>query len=122
MNLRRKKIGARGENLAVSYLKRRGYRIIERNYRCRHGEVDAIARDGDTLVFVEVKTRSEGSFGTPLDAVSPAKRNKLVMLANWYLLSQKIQDVPVRFDVVAVDVSGTEPSITVVRNAFDSSG
>jgi len=118
----RKKIGARGEDLAISELKGHGYKIIERNYRCRHGEVDAIARDGDTLVFVEVKTRSEDSFGSPLEAVTVSKRRKISTLARWYVASRHLEEVPVRFDVVAVDVSGAKPEITLIRSAFDDSG
>lgn len=84
-----KSLGSKGEDLAVRFLKRKGYRIIERNYKTPIGEIDIIAQDGGTLVFIEVKTRTSASFGYPFEAVDRKKRQKLKNLALLYLKKRR---------------------------------
>ena len=98
--------GARAERAAEEFLKSRGWRILERNYRTRLGEIDLVARDGDTVVFVEVRARSSTAFGTPQETVTREKRRRLVRTAQAYAQSRRL-DVPLRFDVVAFSPEGT---------------
>ena len=102
MTLQTKKLGARGEQIAINYLQNRGYRILERNYRNRLGEIDIIARQGRDLVFIEVKTRSDNHFGSPFDSVTAAKQRQLSKVALEYLSKHNWLDHPARFDVVSV--------------------
>ncbi len=96
-----KKLGNKGEDIASAYLEKKGYRIIERNYKTNTGEIDIIARDKETVVFIEVKTRADYSFGYPYEAVHYRKRQKLKSLALMYM--KKIgKEVPVRFDVLSI--------------------
>lgn len=91
-----------GEEEAARYLGRRGLAIRERNWRCRAGEMDLVALDGGTVVFVEVKTRSGSGFGAPAEAVTPAKQRRLRQVAAWYLTEKGLHGAPCRFDVVSV--------------------
>ena len=117
---RRAPFGKRGEDLACEALRRRGYVVVERRFRTRMGEIDVVARDGDTIVFVEVKTRSSGSFGTPLEAVTWRKRQRLCTMAAEYVLARGLTGAPCRFDVVAiVEPGGSAPQVEIVRRAFD---
>lgn len=95
-------VGATGEDRAVDHLVRKGYRIVERNYRCKVGELDVIARDGGVLVFVEVRSRRSSEYGNALDAVSWHKRRKVTRVAMAYLTARKPRFVEARFDVVAI--------------------
>ncbi|WP_327086834.1 YraN family protein [Nonomuraea sp. NBC_01738] len=99
----RQELGKEGEQLAVAYLQARGMEIIQRNWRCRHGEIDILARDGGSLVVVEVKTRSSRSHGTALESVRPAKLSRLRVLATQWLRAQ-----PLRFDTVRIDIIALE--------------
>ena len=119
MKNRRQKLGHRGETLAARYLKKAGYRIIETNYRTRLGEIDIIAKDGDTIVFVEVKTRASVHFGSPKWAVTPKKQRKISMVALTYLKDKNQNAARARFDVVAVISSRDKPQVEIVKNAFD---
>jgi len=116
----RKALGALGEKKAAEYLKKKGYRIRERNYRCREGEIDIVARDKDCLVFVEVRTRTGSGFGTPEESVTAVKREKLVSVALSYLQTHKDLPASWRFDVVAIEVDreGKVSRLEVVRNAI----
>ncbi|MCD7908099.1 MAG: YraN family protein [Clostridium sp.] len=101
MNNRR--TGSEYEALAADYLTGRGYRVLERNFRCRQGEIDLIARDGRYLVFVEVKYRSSLSKGAPAEAVGPLKQKRIRQAAAFYLYSRGLPfDTPCRFDVVSI--------------------
>ena len=95
-------IGARGEMAAIRYLERVGYRVIERNWSCPFGEADIIALDDETLVFIEVKTRTGISKGFPSEAVDARKRSRYEKIAAWYLKDYAEVDIPVRFDVIAL--------------------
>jgi len=111
--------GAAGEDVAVSYLQKAGYRILQRNYRTRIGEIDVIAREGDTLVFVEVKTRSGRGFGLPQAAVDYKKQSKITRVALTYLSQKKEMEMHCRFDIVAVwkQIAGFQ--VELIRNAFE---
>jgi putative endonuclease len=115
----RSALGERGEALAVEVLKAKGYRIIERNFRGSVGEIDIVAREAQTLVFVEVKTRETDRFGTAKWAVDRKKMRKVSMAALEYLNRKSWGDRPARFDVVAVDFSPAGPQVELYRNAFD---
>ncbi len=106
-------LGQTGEEIARRYLRSCGYRIVGRNWRCRFGELDLIARDGETLEFVEVKARTRDGFGGPEGAVTPRKRARMVAAARAYL-RELGADLPVRFDVVTVRPG----KVTLYRDAF----
>lgn len=128
MTREKDELGKRGEALAASFLKRKGYRIIDRNWEGRRGEIDLVARDGQTIVFVEVKTRSTKSFGSPKDAVTTRKINHIHAVAKEYLKKKRKEGKSVRFDVVAVSIKGNtlfdrmrSPQIEHIENAFEVS-
>lgn len=114
----RQRLGADGEAIACAELERLGYRVIERNYRTRFGEIDVVAEDEGTIVFVEVKTKSDGSFGDPVDEVTPQKQRQIVSMGLAYASFCCPRDTPCRFDVVAVDASLQPPAITLYKDAF----
>jgi putative endonuclease len=116
---RRQQYGEAGEALAAHLLRRQGYRILETNYRTPIGEIDIIARERDTIVFVEVKARRSLHFGHPKTAVTAHKRRKLSMLALYYLKTTGQSGAKARFDVVAISTAPERPEVEIVRNAFD---
>ncbi len=119
MTQARLSLGKQGENLACRELRRRGYAILARRYRTRWGEIDIVARDGDTLVFVEVKTRRSTGFGGPVAAVNFKKQRRLINMARSYLLGLPGPEPPCRFDVVGVTLAtGEPPAVEVVVHAF----
>ncbi len=115
---RRRSTARLGEWLAAAYLRLKGYRIEARNWRCALGEIDLIARRGDVLVFVEVKTRTSRAAGAPEEAVTAAKRGRLVRLAQAYLARNRGGAPGCRFDVVAVDASRFPPRLRHLPGAF----
>ena len=115
--------GNRGEAIACGHLERSGFVILARNYRCRSGEVDIVARDGAATVFVEVKERHGSSHGEGHEAVTFGKRRRIIRAARLYAASRGLSEGPIRFDVVSIDWgSGAEPRIRHDRGAFDSEG
>ncbi len=120
MTRARASLGKLGEDLAVGELERRGYAILARRYRRRGGELDIVARDGETLVFVEVKTREGDAFGDGHEAVTALKRRRMTQIAIDYMMRHRLTGVPCRFDVVSIRVDGGRPSIELVQNAFDA--
>lgn len=112
--------GKLGEEMAVSFLMQNGYQIDERNWHGgREGEIDIIARQGDLLVFVEVKTRFSDSYGQPVQAVGPAKQRQIGRLAKKYLyLNQLYGKVDCRFDVVSIKFSNGQKTIEHIEDAF----
>ncbi len=121
MTRARQSLGRLGEDLACRELRRRGYAILARRFRTRYGEIDVIARDGPTLVFVEVKTRRTAAFGGPTAAVNAAKQRRLVNMARSYLIGLGGPAPPCRFDVVGVTAGpGRPPILEVVRDAFSA--
>jgi putative endonuclease len=119
MSDRRQRLGILGEDLACTELQQRGYAILERRYRTRHGEIDIIARDGEVTVFVEVKTRIGTDFGDGADAVTAWKQRRISKMAVDFLVRHRLHDRPCRFDVVAVDMTGGSATIDVYTHAFD---
>jgi len=116
-------LGRAGERAAEEFLRRRGYTIVERNFRCRGGEVDLIALRRGVVVFVEVKTRRRGAAVGPFEAVTPRKRRRLLCAARHYLARYRLEDRAARFDVVAVWAdSGGGLKCEVVEAAFDAGG
>jgi putative endonuclease len=117
----RRQLGKRGEEAAARYLSEKGLRILERGYRVRCGEIDLIARDGDELVFVEVKTRRSLRCGDPLEAVTETKRRRILRAASLYLQSTGSWDSPCRFDIVAVRFGpGGAEEVEHLRAAFQA--
>ncbi|MGA2955899.1 MAG: YraN family protein [Thermodesulfobacteriota bacterium] len=119
MTQERLSLGKKGEELAIGQLKALKYKILERNFKCPLGEIDIIARDKSTLVFVEVKTRATRDFGGPAAAVDWRKQRQLSKVALTYLNKKKLSNVPARFDVVAVELISPFPRIEVIPNAFE---
>jgi putative endonuclease len=119
--VKRKFLGKWGENVAREYLQKRGYQIIETNFRCREGEIDIIAQDKEYLVFVEVRTRRGFEFGTPEESVTTAKKKKLISLAFIYLQNHRNLPALWRFDVVAeeLDRGGQITRLELIQNAIN---
>ena len=115
----RKQFGKRGEELAVSFLRKKGYKVIELNFRSRTGEIDIIARHKGRIVFVEVKTRRSGRYGDPKFAVTAQKKRKISMVALEYLKKHHTLQTPARFDVVAIQSSKAEVTVDIIPNAFE---
>jgi putative endonuclease len=137
MTLARQQLGMSGESLAVAELERRGYAILARRYRTKHGEIDVVADDRGITVFVEVKARTTREFGSAAEAVTPWKQRRLVSMAGDYLVRNRLTDRPCRFDVVTVDFVPEQnrgagspdapaasapagPEVVVYVNAFDA--
>ena len=119
--LDRIRLGKSGEDAACRELRRRGYEILARGYRTRFGELDIVARDGATVVFVEVKTRRTVAFGAPAEAVGAHKQHKIWLMASDYLQHRGWHDCPCRFDVVAISVDAQgRQRIELFKDAFDS--
>jgi putative endonuclease len=116
----RQSLGKTVESLACAELERRGYAIIARRYRTRFGEIDIVARDGETTVFVEVKTRAGDAFGGAAAAVTGWKQRRITNMAVDYLSRHQLHDRPCRFDVVTVDVVDGGAQVEVYPHAFDS--
>lgn len=115
-----KTLGERGEAIAVAYLKGQKFTIVERNFRCKAGEVDIVARDGKTFVFVEVKARRTLSFGPPQLAVTPFKQRQISKAALTWLAKNRLHESNARFDVIAILLREHQvPEIDHIRNAFD---
>ncbi|MFO7606445.1 MAG: YraN family protein [Desulfurivibrionaceae bacterium] len=115
-------LGRRGEELACRFLKKGGYKILEKNYRGHLGEIDLVAREGGCLVFVEVKTRSTTAFGHPLESINPRKQHQLSKVAAEYLAAHGGAEQFCRFDAVSILLVSGEPLIELVKNAFEING
>ena len=118
MTYARQQLGLYGEDLARAELERLGYQILDRRYRSRFGEIDIIAQDEATVVFVEVKTKTDSRFGDPAEMVTPQKQRRLGSMAEEYVSGHALHAMPCRFDVVSVDASGQPARITVYKDAF----
>jgi putative endonuclease len=112
--MNKRDVGLIGEETAVRALKKRGYKILERNHTTRFGEIDIIAEEGGSLVFVEVKKRNTGQFGDALSAITRTKRRHMVKSALWYMKKHKCFDRHVRFDAVGLDGE----QVKIVKSAF----
>lgn len=112
------RLGDKGEGLAAKFLQKKGFAILEQNYKTRAGEIDIIAMDGGTLVFVEVKTRENLYYGRPFEAVTSLKRRKISNAAMLYLKRLKIIP-PCRFDVVSIFYERGRPELELIQDAFE---
>jgi putative endonuclease len=122
MSVSNRDIGIMGEDLAVKYLKRNNYKILERNFRCRMGEIDIVAKDKDYICFVEVKTRFCTAYGSPAEAVTRAKQHKISSVAQYYILKRNYFDLNCRFDVVEILINNKQngyASIGLIKDAFE---
>lgn len=118
MSRYRQQLGIEGEDLACAELEKLGYAIVERRYRSRFGEIDVVANDAGTVVFVEVKTKTSGSFGDPVEEVTPQKQRQIVSMGQEYAAFCCPPNTNCRFDVVGVDLSEGPPRITHYKDAF----
>lgn len=115
INMNKRIVGSRYEQEAAEYLKSQGYRILMMNYRCRLGEIDIVAMDGNTLVFCEVKYRKSLRYGSPAEAVDLKKQNRIERTTGIYLMEHSLSpDIQIRFDVVAI----LNHTFTLYKNAF----
>ncbi|QDU10981.1 YraN family protein [Gimesia aquarii] len=122
-----KLLGDQGERAAIKFLKQAGYSILAKQYRTGQGEIDVIALDGQTVVFVEVKTRRSDSKGKPFEAITPQKQSQLTRLASSFLKKHKLLQQPARFDVISIlwpraRANSAKPEIQHFQNAFAPSG
>ena len=118
MSLFNKLLGKEGEDQAAKFLVKKGYRILERNYRTRNGEIDLITLHEGAVVFVEVKTRTNDAYGAPELAVNARKQGRMIKAALGYIKYKKLHQVPCRFDVVAISSSAGQP-VELIQNAFE---
>lgn len=119
MTRERLELGAHGEALAYRKIQCLGYKKIVRNYRCSLGELDLVAEDGDTLVFIEIKTRRGRPTSFAKEAVTARKRRKLSALALAYMKAHNCMDMRARFDVIAISLDSGPPQIELIQNAFE---
>jgi putative endonuclease len=112
-------LGKDGERIAELFLKKKGYKLVERNYRCAAGELDLVMLDRRVIVFVEVKTRTGSGYGTPLEAVAVRKQKKMIYVAEFFLSAKKLSQREARFDVVGVSWPGAQPLVEHIENAFE---
>ncbi|HDY68305.1 MAG TPA: YraN family protein [Candidatus Scalindua sp.] len=119
-----KKLWIKGENLAKKFLKKNGYKILKRNYVSKNGEIDIVAYDRGTIAFVEVKTRLSESFGPPELAITNKKRSKIIRTSLNYLITNKIEEMDYRFDVVSIlfKKDSNNPNIELLKSAFTADG
>ncbi|MBD3169097.1 MAG: YraN family protein [candidate division Zixibacteria bacterium] len=118
-NLSPKQLGKKGEAVAVNFLKKKHYQLVERNYRISHYEFDCIVKDGDYIVFVEVKTGSTNEFGDPAEWVTSWKKKRMINAARIYLQKKGLYHSPARFDVVVITSDSTNYKIRHIENAFE---
>lgn len=121
-HVRRRDVGRLGEELAARHVARLGWSIHDRNWRCRHGELDLVCRDGITWVFVEVRTLRGSRTGRPEDSVDRLKRGAVIRTSLAWLQSHGGTEQPFRFDVIAVELDAPEPTVRHIRRAFDGTG
>ncbi|THB79771.1 MAG: YraN family protein [Desulfobulbaceae bacterium] len=118
---RHHKTGQIGEKLAYDYLQNIGLAVIQRNYKCPLGEIDLVAQENETIIFIEVKTRTGHQFGGPEESVTKAKQRKIIQVALGYLAQYGLQDYAVRFDVIAITLTGNIHRLEHIEDAFDAS-
>jgi putative endonuclease len=115
----RLQLGELGEKLALKRIKRLGYKLVAKNYRCPLGEIDLIAKDGDCLVFIEIKTRRNSSTGNAKEALQQRKRRQISRVALYYMKANGCCDIEARFDVIAVNIRGGKEEIELIQDAFE---
>jgi putative endonuclease len=119
MAMSRYRKGKEGERAAVEYLSSSGMKILDRNFVCPLGEIDLVAKDGKTIVFVEVRARQADGLCSPEESITAHKRRRLTRAALWYLKQRGLLNANARFDVIAVRWNGEEPEINWIVNAFE---
>jgi len=119
MTVKTKTLGEKGENIAAAFLKKKGYNILFRNYKCSFGEIDIIAKHKKILSFIEVKTRSTKKYGLPQEAVTPAKQTKISRVALEFVQRYKMDNRAARFDVVSVKYLNDGYEVDLIENAFE---
>ncbi|MFC1534539.1 YraN family protein [Thermodesulfobacteriota bacterium] len=119
MTRERLDLGKLGEKLALKRIRRLGYKYVTRNYRCSLGEIDLIAKDGDCLVFIEIKTRKNRSIGCAKEAIDQRKMRQISKVALSYMKANNCCDIKSRFDVIAINIKGGKEEIEVIPNAFE---
>ncbi|HEX9880739.1 MAG TPA: YraN family protein [Candidatus Binatia bacterium] len=122
MQSRKQVLGNEGEGIAERYLEEQGFRLLERNYRCPLGELDLIAVDRKVLVFVEVRTRTHDSAGSPLESVDRRKQKQIIKTALYFLSQKRLHDRDARFDVIGISYAGGKPVVEHIINAFELPG
>jgi putative endonuclease len=124
MQLNKNNAGFEAEKLAATFLVKHGLKLVVQNYHCRYGEIDLVMKDAKTLVFVEVKLRRNNQFGGAAASITPQKQQKLILTAQHYLQTQKLDDVPCRFDAILMQGTDLKPAdlqhIEWIRNAFET--
>lgn len=115
----KQEIGKLGEDIAVNYLKQKGYKILDRNFECRQGELDIIALDKKEIVFVEVKTRTSNKYGTPSEAVNKIKQKHMLQTIKYYLYIRNLSDEFVRIDVIEVYVKDNIYKVNHIKKALE---
>lgn len=119
MSSSRQNIGRKGEDVAAKYLETRGYKIVDKNFRTRFGEIDIVARDKGSIVFIEVKSRTGTGYGIPASAVTPKKQRQISRVALLYIAEHNLGDSPARFDVVSVLFTGSNSRVELITDAFE---
>jgi len=119
MTKERLNLGKKGEDIAIEIVKRLGYKCLARNYRCPLGEIDLIAREGECLVFIEIKTRKDKSTGFAKEAVDSKKRRQISKVALSYMKENDCNEMSARFDVIAINLSQGDMDVEIIRNAFE---
>lgn len=112
-------IGKLGEDIAVNYLKQKGYKILDRNFECRQGEIDIIATDKNEIVFIEVKTRTSNKYGTPSEAVNKIKQKHMLQTIKYYLYIRNLSDEFVRIDVIEVYIKDNVYKVNHIKKALE---
>ncbi len=112
-------LGKIGEDIASEFLQKKGYKIIQKNFKCRQGEIDIIAKDKNELVIVEVKTRKSLEYGAPVDAVDNNKRKHIYKVAEYYLHINKLENIFIRFDVIEIFVKNKKVYINHLKNVIN---
>lgn len=119
MSANSRHLGNQSEQQAYAYLSRQGLKLITRNHHCRHGEIDLVMQDGQTLVFVEVRSRSSAQFGSAIASISSSKQKKIIAAAQHFLMTHPIhQQQACRFDVIGMDASKKPSNLQWIKNAF----
>lgn len=116
--MKRMELGRLGERLARSYLEEKGYTVLSQNYRTKLGEIDLVVKKNETIIFVEVRTRSSAVYGTPQESIDRYKQEKLIRLALQFCAHHYLYSQDLRFDVIAITLQDNEPKIEHIPNAF----
>ena len=116
--LYKKNLGRKGEEQATLFLKSKGYRIVERNCKCKIGEIDIIAQNNNEYIFIEVKTRTTKSYGNPAEAINKNKIKHIINTSKYYLLKNKLKNFFIRYDVIEIYLKGNKVFINHIRNVF----